>query len=108
MLTYTFLMLSVLLNILLVWYNVKILRKFMFISEHMSDLFLTVRAFQVFVKSIYSMQSYHGEPILEELIQKLKEVKEEMDDFRNIFEHTLDEELEEELDAAEEETQEIN
>ena len=69
----------------------------------MSDLFLMVKAFQVFTKSLYSMNSFNGEPIIEELVHKIKDVNEEMETFREIFEYTLDFELEEELDGAEEE-----
>ena len=75
----------------------------MFISENLSDLFLTTKAFQVFVSSLYGMDNYHGEPMIQELMFKIRQVNEEIDMFREIFEYTLDEELEEELDAAAEE-----
>tara|TARA_Y100000034_G_C6766427_1_gene341674 strand:- start:435 stop:773 length:339 start_codon:yes stop_codon:yes gene_type:complete len=89
-------------NIFLLWYLIRILRKFVFVSENIADLYLTTKAFQVFVRTLYSMDSYHGEPMIGELILRLKEVNLEIDNFRDIFEHTLDEELEDELDAAEE------
>ena len=100
---YIYLIGSSLLNLFLLWYVVKILRKFIFISETYSDLFLMTKAFQVFVRSLYSMDSYHGEPMVQELILRIKEVVDEIDNFRDIFEHTLDIELEEELDQALEE-----
>ena len=96
---------SLLLNIFLIWYIIKLLRKFMFISENLSDLFLTTKAFQVFINSIYSMNSYHGEPIIQNLVDRIKDVDAELDRFRDIFEYTLDFELEEELRNAEEEAQ---
>tara|TARA_Y100000296_G_scaffold81447_1_gene108647 strand:+ start:17634 stop:17798 length:165 start_codon:yes stop_codon:yes gene_type:complete len=49
------------------------------------------------------MDTYHGEPMIQELVFKTKEVIEEVENFRDIFEYTLDEEIEEELNAAEEE-----
>jgi len=94
---------SLIVNIFLIWYVIKLLRKFFFISAGMSDLFLIIKAFQVFTKSLYSMNSFNGEPIIEELVHKIKDVNEEMETFREIFEYTLDFELEEELDGAEEE-----
>jgi hypothetical protein len=100
---YIYLIGSSLLNLFLLWYVVKILRKFIFISETYSDLFLITKAFQVFVRGLYSMDSYHGEPMVQELILRIKEVVNEIDNFRDIFEHTLDIELEEELDQALEE-----
>tara|TARA_R110002020_G_scaffold379933_1_gene591174 strand:+ start:60 stop:383 length:324 start_codon:yes stop_codon:yes gene_type:complete len=99
---YISLTLSLLVNALLLWYLSRLLRKFYFISERLSDLFLTTKAFRVFAGGLYGMDSYHGEPIIQELVHKIREVTEEIDNFRDIFEYTLDEEMEEELDAAEE------
>jgi len=87
---------------------VNLLRKFFFISEKISDLFLITKAFQIFVKSLYSMNSFHGEPIIEELVLRVKEVTNEIETFRDVFEYTLDLELEEELNAAEEDAEETH
>ena len=98
---------SLTVNVFLGWYLAKILKKFIFISETIGDLYLTAKAFQVFVKSMYSMDTYHGEPLIQELITRLKELGDEIENFRDVFEPTLDEEiereLEEELNATEEE-----
>ena len=104
--TYLLLGAAVVLNVLLIWYIVKILRKFVFISENIADLFLTTKAFQVFLSSMYSMDSYHGEPMVQELMTRLADMGAELEKFRDIFEHNLDTELEEELDAAIEEEKE--
>ncbi|MAL45799.1 MAG: hypothetical protein CME98_17555 [Hyphomonas sp.] len=96
-------------NLLLGWYISRLLQKLMFISENLSDLFLTTKAFQVFVKQMYSMDSFHGEPIIQELISRVREVNDEISNFREIFEYTIDDELEQELEEAlnaEEEEQE--
>jgi len=94
---------SVIFNIIVGCYIIYLLKKFVFISQNISDLFLTTKAFKVFINSMYGMESYHGEPMIQELIERIKEIEEEIEDFRDIFEHTLDEELEEELNAAQEE-----
>ena len=103
------LIISLVINALLGWYISRILQKFMFVSDNMSDLFLTTKAFHVFVKNMYSMDSFHGEPIIQELVLRIREVNEEMSNFRVIFEYTIDAELEQELEEAlnaEEEEQE--
>ncbi len=104
---YSVIIVSIIVNILLTWYIVGLLKKFVFISENLSDLFLITKAFQVFVKSLYSMDSYHGEPMIQELVFRIKEMNDEIENFRDIFEPTLDEEIEEELNAAEEEEEAI-
>ena len=103
------LVISVLLNLLLGWYLVRLLSKFLFISENLADLFLTLKSFEVFTKSLYSMEMFYGEPVIQDLINRTKVVLEETERFRDTFEYTLDYELEEELneiaEAAEEEAQ---
>jgi len=109
MFIYIVLIISLILNALLGWYISRILQKFMFISDNMSDLFLTTKAFHVFVKNMYSMDSFHGEPVIQELVLRIREVNEELSSFREIFEYTIDAELEQELEEAlnaEEEEQE--
>jgi hypothetical protein len=109
MFIYIVLIISLAINVLLGWYASRILQKFVFISDNISDLFLTTKAFHVFVKNMYSMDSFHGEPIIQELVLRIKEVNEEMSNFREIFEYTIDAELEQELEEAlnaEEEEQE--
>ena len=44
---------------------------------------MTIRAFQVFVKTLYTMNSFNGEPLIEELILRIGEVKEEMETLTN-------------------------
>ena len=100
MFIYIALVTSLIINALLAWYAIRILQKFVFISDNMSDLFLTVKAFQVFVKDMYSMDSYHGEPIIQELVLRIREVNDEISNFREIFEYTIDEEIEQELEEA--------
>jgi len=109
MFIYIVLIISLAINVFLGWYISRILQKFIFISDNMSDLFLTTKAFHVFVKDMYSMDSFHGEPIIQELVLRIREVNEEMSNFREIFEYTIDAELEQELEEAlnaEEEEQE--
>jgi hypothetical protein len=96
---------SVILNIFLLWYVIKVLRKLFVVSANLSDIFLTFRSFEVFVESLYGMEMFYGEPIIQELIQKTKTVCLEVEAFRDVFEYTLDEELEEELNAAAEEAE---
>jgi hypothetical protein len=103
---YLICLISIGINAAAIWYVIRLLRKFMFISESLSDLYFTTKAFQIFVTSVYGMDAYHGEPIIQELVMKIQDVSEEMENFREIFEYTLDEELEEELNAVEESAQE--
>ena len=93
-----FSVLSVILNVLLIWYAINILRKLMFVSDNLSDLYLVINSFLLFVTSMYSMDKYHGEPMIQDLLYRLKDVKDEVETFREVFQYTLDEEIEKELE----------
>jgi hypothetical protein len=49
------------------------------------------------------MQNYNGEPMIQELISRLREVTEEIEIFRDVFEYSLDQQMEDELNATDEE-----
>jgi hypothetical protein len=53
------------------------------------------------------MEMFYGEPIIQELLDKTREARAEIENFRSIFEYTLDYEMEMELDDAEAEIEEI-
>jgi hypothetical protein len=102
---------SAILNMLLVWYLSKVLSKLLYTSDNIGDLYITFRMFEDFISSLYDMQMFYGEPIMEELITKTKLVIEELEIFEEIYSLTTDiEELEEEMkydrSTAEEDTQE--
>jgi hypothetical protein len=53
------------------------------------------------------MEMFYGEPIIQELLEKTRDAREEIENFRSIFEYTLDHETEMELNDAEAEIEEI-
>jgi len=102
---------SVILNILLVWYISNVLSKLLYTSDNIGDLYIAFRMFEDFITSLYDMQMFYGEPIIEELITKTKLVVEELERFEDIYSLTTDiEPLEEEMkydrSADEEDAQE--
>jgi len=98
--------LSVLLNILLVWYLYKVLAKLLYTSDNLGDLYLITRTYKEMVSSMYGMDMFYGEPVIQELLARSKELVEEIEKFEEIYEITTNIEFEDELDAAEEEKKE--
>ena len=102
---YFIITISLLFNIGLLWYLITLLKKLFYVSENIADLYLLLKSFQLFLKTMYSMDSYHGEPMIQELIVRVREVSNEVENFRDVFAVALDDELEEELNDVEEEAQ---
>jgi len=99
---------SLLLNAFLIWYITKILSKLLYTSDNLGDLYMVFSLYGDFIKELYEMDMFYGEPILEELIRKTKMVREEIEKFEEIYELTTDVVMvdEEEADGYEEAVQE--
>ena len=72
----------------------------------MGDLYVVFRMYEGFVSSMYGMDMFYGEPIIQELLIKTKFVREELEKFEDVYNLTTDiEAIEEELvnDRTEEE-----
>ncbi len=89
---------SILLNLGLVWYLYRVLGKLLYTADNLGDLYVMFRMFEDFCGSLYGMDMFHGEPLLEELVEKIRIVREELERFEEIYELTTDiEMIEEEL-----------
>tara|TARA_R110000824_G_scaffold12890_5_gene56219 strand:+ start:4380 stop:4724 length:345 start_codon:yes stop_codon:yes gene_type:complete len=89
---------SVVLNLFLIWYLLKVLSKLLYTSDNLGDLYVTLRMFEEFTTSLYHMEMFYGEPVIQELIKKTSFVREEIQRFEEIYGLTTDvEALEEDI-----------
>jgi len=86
----TALVLSGMLNVLLIWYVAKILGKLIYVSENMGDLYVMFRFYNDFIETLYGMEMFYGEPIIEELMARTKVVIEAVEEFESIYDLTVD------------------
>ena len=92
------LIVSVAINLFLVWYLLKVLSKLLYTSDNLGDLYVTLRMFEEFAASLYQMEMFYGEPVIQELIKKTSFVREEIQRFEEIYGLTTDvEALEEDI-----------
>ena len=92
---------SILLNCFLFWYIKGILTKLLFVSENQQELSNTLASFSNHLNAIYELETFYGDESLAALIEHMKAVTEEIEEYESIY--TLVEDEEEELYAAEEE-----
>ena len=89
---------SLLLNGLFIWYGIKMLSKLLYTADNLGDLYIVFRIYERFCDSLYEMDMFYGEPVLQELIHKTKLVRAEIEKFEEIYGLTSDmDSLEEEL-----------
>jgi hypothetical protein len=89
---------SIIINIFLAWYLTKVLSRLLYTSDNLGDLYVTLRMFEEFTTSLYHMEMFYGEPVIQELIKKTSLVREEIQRFEEIYGLTTDvEALEEDI-----------
>ncbi len=93
--------LSIAINIVLGWYLFRLLKRFLFLSDNLDDLFDQLDGYTLHIENVHSLETFYGEPVLQNLMNHSKEVVDYVDDFRNDFDDTkdvLEDDEEQELD----------
>ena len=96
---------SVSLNILLIWYTRNTLYNLLYLSENLGDLRDVVNGFGAHLKTVYELERFYGDPTLTNLLEHSNFLKQEIDKYDEIFlltEPILTEEEEGPLDGKEE------
>ena len=82
------LVISVLLNIVLVWYSIKLSRKYLNVTENIDDLIKVIANFDEHLTSIYEMEMFYGDETLKHLMEhcgSLKDVLSEYDTVEGVL-----------------------
>ena len=79
------LILSLIANGFAFWYISKILKKFLFISENLSDLVEIITTFRNHIKSIYSLEMYYGDETMQNLISHAVSLVELLEEYEDIY-----------------------
>jgi hypothetical protein len=90
---------SILINIFLVWYIVRLLKKFLNISEELENFFILLEEFSDHVDIVYKMERFFGDSTLENLMRHSKSASDSAKEFREIYDVNYEnKELEDEDD----------
>ena len=77
--------LSILLNILFVWYIRRLIKQFLFFSENIEDLNGSLNIFDDHLKNVHDLEVFYGDETLGSLIRHSKAVVEKIKDFHDTF-----------------------
>ena len=86
---------SILVNALLIWYITSLLKKFLFITNNVEDLSDSLTGLAEHMENVHSLETFYGEPVLQNLLKHTREVVEDIDRYKSIYEA---EEQEQEID----------
>ena len=99
-----FLALSAFLNIFLIWFLIKSLRKLLFVSYNLEDLDDAINEYIDHLKSVYELETFYGDQTLQNLLRHSYGLAEFLEQFEDIYEIPYDEQSEEESDERREYT----
>jgi len=95
---------SILLNGFFIWYIIKLLKKFLNVSEELEGLFVSLEEYSEHVNIVYKLERFYGDATLENLMKHSKAISNQAKIFRTIYdiEYEEDEEDEENFEENEE------
>ena len=82
------LVVSVAINVLLLWYIRKMLTKLLYVSDSIGSLLVSARDFSSHLDGLHAMEMYYGDETLGSLIKHSKQVIEDIKEFEDIYELT--------------------
>ena len=95
---------SLLVNILLVWYIKKMLKEFFLTSGNVEQIDDSMNEFLNHLEAIHELEMFYGDSTLEGLISHSKQLANEIKDFKNIYSLELEQNVDDdEYETSEEE-----
>ena len=76
---------SILVNILLIWYIRKMLQKLLFVSDNIGDFLENIDEFSKHLSGIHELEMFYGDETLTGLIKHSKEIVENIKEFEEIY-----------------------
>ena len=99
MVEYSLLFLSIMFNVLFVWYNRKLLSNLLYVSENLNDLYDEMVIFRDHIDKVYEMELFYGDETLKNLLRHAKYVSGLIESYEHIL--LLSDYLEEEEEDGE-------
>ena len=99
------LILSILLNVILFWYNRQVINKLLFVADNIGDTMGLMKEYHEHLESLYEMEMFYGDSTLRGLIDHTSFVIEEIGIFEDIYSLTREEgevDLDDRTEPAEE------
>ena len=80
-----FLVISVILNGILLWYIRKMLGKLLSVSDNMGNLVEDLTSYQNHLQQLYEMEMYYGEPSIKNLIVHSRQIIDHVKEFNDVY-----------------------
>jgi|6_EtaG_2_1085325.scaffolds.fasta_scaffold92943_2 hypothetical protein len=103
--TDVFLVLSIIFNVLFIWYIIKMIKRVLAFQERLDEFVESLGEYEGHLDVVYNLESFYGDATLNNLLAHSKAVAQECQEFRALYYgepalESLDEEELEMLDGA--------
>ena len=79
------LFISVALNVFVIWYSIRMTGTLVYFSENMNDLLDILQNYASHVKSVYSLESFYGDQVLQNLLRHSEDIVEQIETFEEVL-----------------------
>ena len=93
---------SILLNIILVWYVYKLLKNLIDFEDQFQEMKVKLIEFATHLRGINKVESFYGDPTITALIQHMKKLSQDIEEYSKIM-VVYEDDIEEDLDGNTEE-----
>jgi len=76
---------SIILNVGLVWYTRQAIKRLVFVAGNMLDLRTMVNNFESHLENIYKLENYYGDETLKFLLDHAKDLSQQLGDYKDIY-----------------------
>jgi hypothetical protein len=84
---------SIILNVVAVLYILYLLKKLLFVSDNIDDLLQSLSYFAEHLGSIYNLETFYGEPVLEKLVAHSRDIVDKIEEHHEVYSLTSIEDL---------------
>jgi hypothetical protein len=84
------LVISLSINVILIWYIKKMLQKLLYVSDSIGALLFSAKSFSNHLNGLHEMETFYGDETLGGLIKHSKQVVEDIKEFEDIYTLTND------------------
>ena len=85
MMSWILLVISLVVNLVLVWYIRQLLRRFVYLAENSDKTLKAISDFEVHLRDVYGMETFYGDQTLFGLLEHTNDLADELSAYKAVF-----------------------
>jgi len=85
MISITLCVISIAVNVLLVWYIRQLLRRFVYMDQNSERIITKISEFETHLRDVYGMETFYGDQTLFGLLEHTNDLADELTAYKDVF-----------------------